>query len=62
MTRTIRELSQGHAVMTYTQSQPEVLPSGIDRGLAHPRNGVVGICFGVAALCERCVFVSAEMD
>jgi len=47
MTRTIRELSQGHAVMTYTQSQPEVLPNGIDRVLASPqlKQVSVGICF-----------------
>jgi uncharacterized protein YkwD len=47
-TKTIRELSQGHRVMTYTQSQPEVLPDGIDRILAMPqlKQVSVGICFG----------------
>ena len=46
-TRTIRDLSQGHSVMTYTQSQPEVLPAGIASIFSSPklRQVSVGICF-----------------
>jgi uncharacterized protein YkwD len=47
MTRTIRDLSQGHSVLTYTQSQPEVLPAGISGIFASPKlkQVSVGTCF-----------------
>lgn len=47
-TRTIRTLSQSHSVITYTQSQPQVLPNGIDRVIssAKLKQVAVGVCFG----------------
>jgi hypothetical protein len=47
MTRTIRDLSQGHSVLTYTQSQPEILPAGISGIFASPKlkQVSVGACF-----------------
>lgn len=47
-TRTIRDLSQRHSVMTYTQAQPEVLPAGIASLFSSPKlkQVSVGICFG----------------
>jgi uncharacterized protein YkwD len=46
-TRTIRDLSQRHAVMTYTQAQPEVLPAGISSVLSKPqvKQISIGACF-----------------
>lgn len=47
-TKTIRGLSEGRSVITYTQLQPQVLPNGIDRVVssAKLKQVAIGVCFG----------------
>ena len=47
-TKTIRALSEGRSLITYTQSQPQVLPNGIDRVVssAKLKQVAIGVCFG----------------